>query len=115
MIANRITLPGILHRWQTTGSKDEAGDVTSSFADGVPITVELQQQPGELGATEKRDNQLTATSRWLAFLRPDVTVSHLDEFTIAGDRYSVDGEPWLVRHPRTARSLHWQVKLRKVK
>lgn len=113
MIATRITADGILHRWQA-GSKDEAGDVTATFAEGVPVKVELQQQPGELGATEKRDNQLVATSRWLAFLRPDVAVSHLDEFTIAGIRYSVDGEPWVVRHPRTGRSLHVQAKLRRV-
>lgn len=110
MIASRLTQPATLHR-HTAGTKDAAGDVTSSFTDAPdPIYLELQQQTG----SEIRDGRAVLVSSWVAFIRPDAVVTGHDELTINGSRFSFDSDPWLVRHPRTGQSSHWFARLRKV-
>lgn len=108
MIADRITQAATLHRY-TAAAKNELGDKTGTFVD-VPVFVEIQQQT----ATENRAGQNVAVSTWLAFFRPDVVLAAADQLTVDGKRYTFDGDPWLVRHPRLGRASHWVARMRKV-
>lgn len=104
-----MTQAATLHRWEQ-GSKDAAGDVTHSFTTvSDPIFVELQQKDG----VEVQDGRMVAVSRWTVFIRPDATVTHMDELTIDGTRYAFDGEPEPIRHPRTGQRSHWRARLKK--
>lgn len=110
MIATKITRACTLHRWTRLPGKDADGNELSTFVD-VPTHVELQQHSSD----EVRNGQLTSVSVWAGYFRPDVTLSALDEVTIPGaGRFTFDGDPWLVRHPRTGRSSHYLARLRKV-
>lgn len=108
MITHLINRPATLHR-HTAGPRDEMLDVTSTYVD-EPIMVELQQAD----TSEQRDGRTVVVSGWLALFRPDETLTALDQLSVDGARYAFDGEPWLVRHPRTGRSMHWSAKVRKV-
>lgn len=110
MIGLRITQPATLHS-QQTGAKDAAGDRTTTFVDH-DVLVEIQQRDG----SEFRDGQYVSVTRWYAFIRPDTTLPAFkpsDELTVDGRRYTFDGEPWQVRHPRTGQVSHWYARLRR--
>lgn len=110
MIAARMTQPATLHQ-ASNGVKDAAGDVVATFTDAPdPIYLDLQQQSG----SEIRDGRIVSVTTWLAFVRPDATLTSRDELTVNGGRFSIEGDPWLVRHPRTGLASHWLVRLRKV-
>lgn len=109
MIADRITNTATHHRY-TASTKNEAGDVTYTFVDAPePLYVELQQQ----SATEMRDGRAVLVSTWIGYFRPDAVLDGHDEMTLDGKRYSFDGDPWLVRHPRTGQASHWFARMRR--
>lgn len=109
-IAPRITNPATLHRRSAATSKDAAGDVGSTFVD-VPTFVELQQY----SANEMRNGMLVSVTIWAGYFRPDVVLSSLDEVTIQPyGRFTFEGDPWLVRHPRTGRKSHYLARLKRV-
>lgn len=109
MITQYINKPATLHTWTKLPDKDEAGDVQHDFTDSA-VLVELQQK----SATELRDGMLIRVDSWTVFLRPDTTVTGLDELTVDGARYTFNGDPWLVRNPRTGAESHWQGRMEKV-
>lgn len=111
MIASRITREGNLHRWNK-GTRDEAGDYEPLFDPPVPVRVEVQQ----VAAFEQRDGRQVQVVVWQAYFPPDVTgLTGNDEVELDGlGRFAFDGDPWLVRNPRTGVASHWQARARKV-
>lgn len=110
MISARITRDCTLHRWTKLPDKDADGNEQHTFVD-VPTKVELQQHSSD----EMRDGRMVSVTVWAGYFRPDVAISAPDEVTIPGSgRFALEGDPWLVRHPRTGRSSHYLTRLRKV-
>jgi hypothetical protein len=109
VIGLRITQPCTIHHWTKLPTKNELGDEQWGWVDEAGF-IELQQH----SATELRRGQVVALSQWAGFFRPDVTLTNKDEVTVPGSgRFTFDGDPWLVRNPRTAKNSHWYARMRR--
>ena len=113
----RLNLPCTLHLSAPTGSGDGMGDPATGDTD-VAWTCDLQED----SASELRDGRMVLVSVWTLLLAPDpededgnpVSVDGLDAVTVAGTRYSIEGDPWQVRNPRTGIVHHIEAVCRKV-
>ena len=118
-IAGRINRAGTLHTWAVSADRNDLGDYDSGFTDH-PVYAEVQQT----SSVELRGGQMTVVTHYLGFFRPRLdgpggavaagTLTPEDEVTVDGARYTLDGDPWLVRNPRTGIASHWETRLRKV-
>lgn len=79
---------------------------------GVPATSTTM---GELQQTETGEALEGAAQHttWLLFLPPDAELAGADAVVVDGDRYQLDGDPWIVHNPRLGRADHLEVKLRR--
>lgn len=123
MILSLINRPCMLHRSVTSETETDAmGDPLVEEVDD-PTVCEIQQQQ----RFEQRDGQQVLVSVWQVFLLPSEDVDGWDSITVAppevdedawdgvtGDRYSLEGEPWPVRHPRKGVVHHIEATARKV-
>ena len=103
-----MTRPCVVRHIERTGA-DDMGEPTTTVTT-TDTVCELQQAT----TAEQRADGLVVVTGWAAFLPPDVDVSALDEIEADGLRFTVDGDPWTVRHPMTGAASHQQLRLRQV-
>lgn len=109
-VAALITRPCTLHtRVEDPDDRDEMGDPTVTYED-VDTVCELQQSR----ATEERDGRLVLVSDWNLYLLPSESLNGWSEVTVDGDRYALDGTPWVVRHPISGQLSHIEARVRLV-
>lgn len=115
-IESRLNRRGTLHVYVEGGRDQSSGDyIAGTFpADRERrIRCDLRKQ----SSTERRTGgSVTVINQWVIFIDKAVpSVSALDEVTVAGEgRYKFQGDPWLVRNPRTTRATHWEGFVEKV-
>lgn len=100
----------VLHSRTVTGEDEYGNDVyedTDTPIDNVPV---WPRNASEL----VQGQDLLITGLWCV-LPSDVDVFAVDEVTVAGKRYKVDGEPGDFRQsPLTGNGLGWQVALTRI-
>jgi hypothetical protein len=114
-IVNRLNIRATVHYQSATPGRDPAtGDEQSSFdaSRDWSTMCDLRQQTSR----ERRGGGLVVTVTWLLFMLPDVpTLGAEDEIDVDGmGRWAIEGDPWLVKNPRTGQALHWLGTVRKV-
>lgn len=117
MIARLIKTPATLHRYPTDPPedlpRDAAGDVVVAFTDVA--TYAAIQQNIDVQREDRRDGRTIAVTELRCFMRPDGPApAYRDEVTVAGVRYTFEGDPFLITNPRTGRASHWESKVRRV-
>lgn len=98
----------IVRRTGTT--TDAHGNTVTTDADPFSAMGAAQQNT----ESERRDGQDQGTSEWWVFLDADVALSRLDQITIAGQTFEVDGRPRQVRRETTGEVHHIEVPCRLV-
>lgn len=120
-----LTRPCTLHTMTADdGDRDEMGDPVVDDTAGTPTVCELQQD--NIGQIEENAGRNVIVSTWTLILNAGEPVDGWSEVTIApatavtdtwdgvGERFTLDGEPWQVRHPRLGSVHHIEATVRKV-
>lgn len=110
MIGRRITRPCVIHRATTLPVGDGMGDPAPGPPGDVPSVCEIQ----EVQTLELRDRQYVVVSTWRVFFRAGTPIKAVDTFTVDGITYSIQGDPWPVRHPRRGVILHIEARAKAV-
>lgn len=101
----------VIHHVYRNGSKDRYGKPTPGFAPPVDLPgvgVDAPQSADVLAGTTQR-----AEVELVLFVPPGVQVSSRDEFTVAGNRYSVVGVAPPITNFFTGTSFYTEVSLRR--
>lgn len=109
-----LSTPCTIYRRGRPGPVNEYGDRPETEAAGEPAKCELQR----VRAVERTQSgglvrRLSETAYHL-FLAPEVGLDATDQVDVGGQRYTVDGDPWQVTHPRTGEVHHLEARVRRV-
>lgn len=106
LLTSTVTVTSPTH----TTTTDPAGVLTS--------TDTTRRWRGHLQQSRTREetgNQAVALSDWNLYLEPAAACSldDLDQVTVDGVAYEVDGTPWAARNPRTGVVTHVECRVRR--
>lgn len=103
-----MTIGGVLTT-VTPAGVDTFNDVTTSTS-----TAAVKCWVEQTHRTEQTSAGPVSTEEWRAYFPAGTTVDALDQLTVGGVVYELDGPPWPAFNPRLAAFSHIEASLRRV-
>lgn len=107
-----MSLSTLLNRPCTIVQRSDSGNI-DDYGDPVQTEV-LVETTGELQQFERQEpigQGEFSVAHWTLFLPAGTQIDTSDAVIVGGEEYGVEGEPWLVRNPRTGSDSHLEVTL----